>query len=86
MDVTLYLKRFDADGYIALDLFKDEKIEINLQIKNLTDISKVRTDFTQNFSIPCSPTNNKMFDYYNEIKYLFELEGMSNQIIKEINN
>ena len=29
---------------------------------------------------------NKMFDYYNEIKYLFELEGMSNQIINEINN
>jgi len=64
MDVTLYLKRFDADGYIALDLFKDEKIEINLQIKNLSDISKVRTDFTQNFTIPCSPTNNKMFDYW----------------------
>jgi hypothetical protein len=64
MDVTLYLKRFNADGYIALDLFKDEKIEINLQIKNLTDISKVRTDFTQNFTIPCSDTNNKMFDYW----------------------
>jgi hypothetical protein len=29
---------------------------------------------------------NKMFEYYNEIKHLFELEGMSNQIIKEINN
>ena len=28
---------------------------------------------------------NKMFEYYNEIKHLFELEGMSNQIIKEIN-
>lgn len=28
---------------------------------------------------------NKMFDYYNEIKHLFELEGMSNQIIAEIN-
>ena len=27
-----------------------------------------------------------MFNYYNEIKHLFELEGMSNQIIKEINN
>lgn len=26
-----------------------------------------------------------MFNYYNEIKHLFELEGMSNQIIKEIN-
>ena len=29
---------------------------------------------------------NKMFDYYNEIKYLFQLEGMTNQIITEINN
>ena len=29
---------------------------------------------------------NNMFNYYNEIKHLFELEGMSNQIIKEINN
>lgn len=29
---------------------------------------------------------NNMFKYYNEIKYLFELEGMSEQIIKEINN
>jgi hypothetical protein len=28
---------------------------------------------------------NNMFIYYNEIKHLFELEGMSNQIIKEIN-
>lgn len=27
-----------------------------------------------------------MFNYYNEIKHLFELDGMSNQIIKEINN
>jgi hypothetical protein len=29
---------------------------------------------------------NNMLDYYNEIKYLFELEGMSNQIIEEINS
>ena len=28
----------------------------------------------------------KMFHYYNEIKHLFELEGMSRQLIKEINN
>jgi hypothetical protein len=26
---------------------------------------------------------NKMMSYYNEIKYLFELEGMSNKIIGE---
>jgi len=26
---------------------------------------------------------NKMMEYYNEIKHLFELEGMYNQIIKE---
>ena len=29
--------------------------------------------------------NNK-FKYYHEIKHLFELEGMSNKIIEEINN
>jgi hypothetical protein len=29
-------------------------------------------------------TYNKMLNYYQEIKYLFELEGMSNQIIKEV--
>lgn len=29
---------------------------------------------------------NNMFKYYDEIKYLFELEGMSNQIIKEMNS
>jgi len=28
---------------------------------------------------------NNMFKYYNDIKHLFELEGMSNQIISEIN-
>jgi hypothetical protein len=26
---------------------------------------------------------NRMLDYYNEIKYLFELEGMTNQILQE---
>ena len=29
---------------------------------------------------------NKMFTYYEEVKYLFTLEGMSNEIIKEINS
>jgi hypothetical protein len=28
---------------------------------------------------------NKMFEYYEEVKYLFTLEGMSTEIIKEIN-
>jgi hypothetical protein len=31
-------------------------------------------------------TYENMFKYYGKIKHLFELEGMSNQIIKEINN
>jgi len=29
---------------------------------------------------------NKMFKYYEEVKYLFTLEGMTNQIIEEINS
>jgi hypothetical protein len=64
MDVQLYLKNIDTNDYIQLDLFNDEKIEINLNVKDLSDISKIRTDFTQPFTIPTSPTNNTLLQYW----------------------
>ena len=78
MNVTIYIKRDDAVGFVPLDLFKDEKIEINLNVKNLADISKIRSDFTQNFTIPCSPTNNKLFEYW----YNAEVDGTFNANIR----
>jgi len=58
MDVAIYIKE------TRLDLFKDEKISINLSIKNLSDIGKVLSDFTQSFSVPASPTNNEIFTHW----------------------
>jgi hypothetical protein len=58
MNVSIYIQGKQ------LDLFKDENIEINLSVKNISDISKVVTDFTQGFTIPASPTNNQILTYW----------------------
>lgn len=47
-----------------LELFNDEKIEVNSSIQNIADISKVFTDFSQSFSIPCSDANNQIFQHF----------------------
>ena len=47
-----------------LDLFQDEDITINLSVQNVQDISKVFTEFTQDFTVPASPTNNAIFSHY----------------------
>lgn len=51
-------------GSEKLDLFKDEDVNITLSIQNVRDISKLFTDFTQNFSIPASRNNNDIFKHY----------------------
>jgi hypothetical protein len=58
MDIAIYIK-----GQ-RLDLFQDESIEMNLNAKNISDISKIFADFTQGFTIPASPNNNKIFEYW----------------------
>jgi len=52
---------------------------ISLHISQINSLEQKLESITEN-------DYNKMFEYYNEIKHLFELEGMTNQIIKEINN
>lgn len=49
-----------------LDLFKDEEIQVTSSIQNVSDISKVFTDFTQSFTVPASKRNNAIFKYYYE--------------------
>lgn len=51
-------------GSERLELFKDETISITQSIQNIKDISKVFTSFTQTFSVPASPNNNKIFKHY----------------------
>src|SRR5690554_2700594 len=47
-----------------LDTFKDEVIQVASTVKQLSDISKVFTDFSQSFNIPASPKNNRILKHY----------------------
>lgn len=47
-----------------LELFDDESVSITQSIQNVRDIAKVFTDFSKQFTIPASKTNNKIFKHY----------------------
>ena len=47
-----------------IDLFDDEKIQVKSSVQNVSDISKVFTDFSQSFTVPASENNNKIFGFY----------------------
>ena len=51
-------------GSTRVDMFKDESVTITDTIKNVKDIAKVFTAFSQQFSLPASKTNNKLFKHY----------------------
>ena len=57
-EVQLYISN------TKVDLFKDETISLTDSIKNVRDIAKVFTTFTKSFTLPASPTNNKLFQHY----------------------
>lgn len=54
----------DSNNYEKLELFNDEAIQINSSIQNVQDLAKVYTDFTQSFTIPASPRNNRLFEHF----------------------
>jgi hypothetical protein len=49
---------------VELDLFNDEVIQLTSTIKDVKDIGKVFTDYSQTFTVPASKTNNKIFKHY----------------------
>ena len=50
--------------YERLDLFDFEMVELTSTIQDVRDIAKIFTDYTQEFSIPASKNNNKIFKHY----------------------
>jgi hypothetical protein len=53
-----------------------KKLCVSLHVSQINNLETILETITKN-------DYNKMFKYYEKIKYLFELEGMSNEIIKE---
>lgn len=47
-----------------LDLYKDESITLVQTLKNLSDIGASVGTFSQQFTVPATPTNNKVFQHY----------------------
>lgn len=68
----------DSGNYEKLELFNDEEIQINSSIQNVQDLAKVYTDFTQSFTIPASPRNNRLFEHF----YQSDVDAENNPNIK----
>ena len=61
--LQLYIE--DNEGnYPLVDLFDDETVSLTSTIKDVKDIGKVFTDYSQTFTVPASDTNNKIFRHY----------------------
>jgi hypothetical protein len=54
----------DSGDFQEIELFTDENIEVTSTIQNISDISKVFTDFSQSFTIPASANNNAIFKHF----------------------
>jgi hypothetical protein len=70
--------------FSRLELFNDEKITVNSTIQNISDISKIFTDYSQGFTIPCSPTNNAIFQhfYQNDVNATIDYQNRYNAYIE----
>jgi hypothetical protein len=70
--------------YSRLELFNDEKITVSSTIQNISDISKIFTDFSQGFTIPCSPINNAIFQhfYQNDVDATIDFQNRYNAYIE----
>lgn len=51
------------DGKLV-DLYQDESLQLNRQVKDYSDISTVFTDFSKSFNIPATDGNNAIFQNF----------------------
>tara|TARA_R110000803_G_scaffold6296_4_gene20436 strand:+ start:5408 stop:8191 length:2784 start_codon:yes stop_codon:yes gene_type:complete len=62
-NIELYIQNTDGD-YVSIDIFDDEKIQIEDSIQDVKDISKIFNTFSRDFKVPASFENNKLFKHY----------------------
>jgi hypothetical protein len=54
----------DSNTLTKVDMYKDEKVSLTMTLQDIRDIEKVRTDFTQPFTLPASDENNRLFQHW----------------------
>ena len=89
--LQLYIDNNDgsinAIAYERMDLFKDESVSLTQTIQNVKDIAKIFTEFTKTFTLPASPTNNKLFKHYNNFNISNTFDARNRRAAKiELNN
>lgn len=77
------LYRIESD-YFRADLFDDESVVITDSVLNVKDIGKTFTPFSQQFNLPASKLNNKLFRHYENfgIENSFDARFRHDAIIK----
>ena len=56
----------EDEVFDKLDQYDDEPVEITETIKDFKDVSKIFSDYSQQFKVPASKNNNRIFEnYYN---------------------
>lgn len=65
--VELLINNGGANGFETLELYGDEKISITQNVNNFRDISKVFADYSQTFTVPCSPHNNAILKHWYDV-------------------
>ena len=58
MITTLYIQGS------KLDQQKDESVEINSSVLDISDITRNTGDYTKTFTVPASKSNNKIFKHW----------------------
>lgn len=53
-----------VEEYERLDMFDDENIIMNFKLKDSSDITKVFNTYSQTFTVPTSPKNDNLLNYY----------------------
>ena len=66
-------------GSERIDTFNDEDVNIKLSLQNVKDISRLFTDYTQNFQVPASRQNNDVFKHY----YNADISGGFNASLRQ---
>lgn len=70
--------------YQRLDLFEDESVSITDSVKNVKDVAKIFTPFSQQFNVPASKHNSKIFRHYQDSDILdsFDARYKADALIK----
>ena len=84
LSVDLYIKPYSETDFKRVELFDFEEVNLTSKIKDIRDIRKVFTDFSQEFTVPASKNNNKIFKHYNnwEVDNGFDARVKSEALIK----